>query len=37
MIKDVNVTIDLQKVIGKAGLGYPLIVFYCGNCKSKVR
>jgi hypothetical protein len=27
MIKDVNVTIDLQKVIGKAGLGYPLIVF----------
>ena len=27
MIKDVNVTIDLQKVVGKVGFGYPLIVF----------
>lgn len=27
MIKDVNVTIDIQNVVGALGLGYPLIVF----------
>lgn len=27
MIKDVNVTIDIQNVVGTIGLGYPLIVF----------
>lgn len=27
MIKDVNVTIDLQKVVGKLGFGFPLVVF----------
>lgn len=34
MIKDVNVTIDIQNVVGASGLGYPLIVYKGSTAKA---